>query len=66
MLTSSLQALKFGDRFFFTHVDGNPYPANPDQVDMIKARNLGDILCDRAGSGDSRIRNIRYVQCLRA
>merc|ERR1712117_997312 len=47
------KALKDGDRFFFTHTEGsNPNPFTPDQLTNIKARSLGDILCDNTAIGN--------------
>ena len=36
-----------GDRFFFTHsAPHHPHPFTEDQKKLIKARNMGDIICD--------------------
>ncbi len=56
-MKSSLQALKFGDRFFFTHATGHPSPFTPAQLDNIRKRHLGDILCDH--TGNPGIKNIK-------
>lgn len=40
-------AMKFGDRFFFTHEgDEIANPFTVDQLKNIRKRNLGDIICD--------------------
>ena len=51
-------ALKFGDRFFFTHNSdssvsrnntvSNPNPFTNDQLSILRERHLGDIICDNA------------------
>jgi len=42
ILGKQFQALRFGDRFFFTH-DG---VMNSNEISQIKSRTLGDILCE--------------------
>eukprot|EP00095_Tigriopus_kingsejongensis_P006865 maker-scaffold1431_size41609-snap-gene-0.2 protein:Tk06865 transcript:maker-scaffold1431_size41609-snap-gene-0.2-mRNA-1 annotation:"peroxinectin " len=40
------QMLKFGDRFFFTHLNAYPRSFLPHEMTEIRRRSLGDILCD--------------------
>ena len=53
------KALKFGDRFFFTHNSGdsassrdnatsNPNPFTADQLAILRQRTLRDIICDNS------------------
>ncbi len=45
LLSEQFKRLKFGDRFFFTHSD-QAGAFNNEQLDQLRVRNLGDIICD--------------------
>lgn len=45
IVADQFKRLKFGDRFFFTNTAG-PNPFNHAQKDMLRKRNLAEILCD--------------------
>lgn len=48
LIAEQFVRLKFGDRFFFTHA-AHPDISNPftiDQMNALRERNLGDILCE--------------------
>ena len=57
--------LKWGDRFFFTHNPGdlpptdpstsNPNPFTQSQLDNLRNRHLGDIICDNTNIAATRI-----------
>lgn len=45
LLTEQFKRLKFGDRFFFTHSD-QAGSFTDEQLNNLRVRNLGDIICD--------------------
>lgn len=48
-------ALKRGDRFFFTHAGTAPWNFNPAQISHLARRNLGDIICDNTELPETRL-----------
>ncbi len=45
LVSRQFQAFKFGDRFFHGG-PSNPNPFSPAQLGALRARRLGDIICD--------------------
>lgn len=45
IIADQFRRLKFGDRFFFTN-SANPFPFSQTEKDILRKRNLAEILCD--------------------
>ncbi|XP_059079533.1 myeloperoxidase-like isoform X2 [Tigriopus californicus] len=46
LIGKQLNLLKFGDRFFFSHVGAHPRSFSAEEIALIRNRHLGDLLCD--------------------
>ena len=49
IIASQFDALRSGDRFFFTHEDGASAGFSPGQLENLRRRRLGDVICDNSG-----------------
>ena len=57
LIKEQFHRLKFGDRYFFTHeadTSLKTHPFTEDQLDNLRNRNLGDILCDNTQFKESK------------
>jgi peroxidase len=52
IIGKQFEALKKGDRFFFTHGSGNPNTFTEAEAKMIRERTLGSIMCDNTNIVD--------------
>lgn len=46
LIGKQMNLLKFGDRYFFSHVNAHPRGFSTKEIEMITKRHLGDLICD--------------------